>query len=100
MAKILQRLAGNDRWWAAEFVLRSVGLALLGLCIGVSLFLYHSAHQRLEHEPRALEYAGALVVFLSWSSGGALLTVGPGLFERIALPGRYARFHVTKGQDR
>lgn len=100
MGNILSRLQSGERWWAAEFALRSLGLALLALCVGISLLLYRSVHQPPPHEPRALDYAGALVVFLSWSSGGALLTVGPGLFERITLPGRYARFQIAKGQDR
>lgn len=95
----MRRLEGGERWWAAEIALRSLGLVLLALCLGVSLLLYRSVQQPPPHEPHALDYAGALVVFLSWSSGGALLTVGPGLFERITLPGRYARFHVTKGQE-
>ena len=100
MSKILRRLESGERWWAAEVVLRATGLALLALCVALSLMLYRSVHQPPAHEPQALDYAGALAVFVSWSSGGALLAVGPGLFERITLPGRYARFPVTKGHVR
>jgi hypothetical protein len=99
MVRILSRLESGERWWAAEIVLRALGLALLGLCAAASLWLYRSMHQPPTHEPHVLEWAGAVVVFVSWSAGGALLTVGPGLFERIEVPARYARFPLTKGPE-
>lgn len=98
MDRILSRLQSGERWWAAEIVLRALGVALLGLCAAASLWLYRSIHQT-PHEPRALEWAGAAVVVMSWSAGGALLTVGPALFERIELPAKHSRFLITKGPE-
>ncbi|MBT2186121.1 DNA translocase FtsK 4TM domain-containing protein [Sphingobium nicotianae] len=98
MSTILRRLETRQGRWMAEMVLRALGLALLGLCVAASLWLYHSVHRSPMHE-HVLEWAGAMVIVMSWSAGGALLTVGPGLFEQIELPARYVRFPVTKGPE-
>ncbi len=70
---------------------------MFGLCALAALWLYHAIHTPPRHEPRLIEMADAAVVFLSWSLGGASLTVGPGLFRLIQVPARHARFATTKG---
>ena len=93
MGRIMRRLETGERWWAAEIALRSFGLALLGLCAASALWLYRSAHQPPLHDARAFEYGAALVAFMSWSLGGALLVEGAGLFKLIPVPPRHRRFH-------
>jgi hypothetical protein len=92
MGRIMHRLESGERWWAAEFVLRTLGLALLGLCALSALWLYRSTHLPPPHDGRPLEYLAALVAFLSWSLGWAFLMEGPGLFKLIPVPARYRRF--------
>jgi len=99
MGRIWSRLESGERWWAAEIVLRALGLVLLALCLATSLWLYRSTHQPPLHEPYVMEWAGAAAIVMSWSAGGALLTVGPGLFERIELPARYVRFSTVEGLE-
>jgi hypothetical protein len=99
MGKIMARLETGDRWWAAEIVLRAIGLALLGLCALSAIWL-HAAVQRPSSElSLALETAEAAGTFLCWSMGGALLTVGQGLFRLIDVPGRAARFSQSHAQQ-
>lgn len=87
-SRIMRRLESGERWWAAEIVLRSFGLALLGLCAAASWWLYRLVHQPPPHEARPLEMAVALVVVLGWSLGWSFLVVGPGLFKLVPVPSR------------
>jgi len=89
---ILRRLESGERWWAAEIVLRSLGLALLMLCAATASWLCSDVHQPQFREPRPLDFAAALLVFLGWSLGWALFVVGPGLFRLVPVPPRYRRF--------
>ncbi len=92
MGRILRRLESGERWWAAEIALRSLGLALLGLCAAAAFWLSDDVRQPQYHEPTPLDFAAALLVFLGWSLGGALLVVGPGLFKLVPVPPRHRRF--------
>ena len=98
MGRIMRRLESGKRWWAAEIVLRSFGLALLGLCATAASWLYRSVHQPPPHGTHALEYGAALVTFLSWSGGCSFLFEGPGLFKLLPVPARYQRFSVPTNQ--
>lgn len=84
----MRRLESGERWWAAEIVLRSLGLALLGLCAAASVWLYRSVHQPPPHETRPLELLTALVMVLAWGLGWSFVVVGPGLFKLVPVPGR------------
>ena len=92
MAEIVHRVETGERCWLAEIVLRGLGLALLGACALAAAALFAAVHARPPHEPAPVEIAEAIVVVAGWSLGGALLTVGPGLFRLVDLPGRHARF--------
>jgi hypothetical protein len=82
---IRQRLNSGERWWAAELVLRLVGLALLGGCaIAARAVIRLSAHQ----SGTPLEFVVALLAFGCLTSGLALLMVGPGLFKLMPKPPR------------
>ena len=98
MGQIMRRLRSGEKWPAAELALRSLGLALLALFVGISLLLYHLAHNAPPHEPYVRDYVIACVAFLSWSNGCALLTIGPGLFARVRLPERQARYPSPEGK--
>jgi len=92
----MRRLESGERWWTAEIVLRSLGIGLLTFCALAAHWLYVSAHQPPPHQARALEYGAALVAFLSWSLGWALLVEGPGLFKLIPVPPRHRRFNLDQ----
>lgn len=86
MNAIMCRLQG-ERWWAAEAVLRTSGIALLALCAGAVAWLYNSVRVPPPHQADAPEMlAGALVV-LGWCTGWPLLLLGQGLFKPVILPG-------------
>ena len=94
MGEIIRRLESGERWWAAEIVLRALGLALLGLCAAASLWLYRLVHQPPQpHSARPIEFLAGLIAFLGWSLGWALLIVGPGLFKLVPVSRRYWRFY-------
>lgn len=96
MIRIMRRLEGGERWWAAEILLRTFGLAMLGLCVVSVLWLHGSLNMQPRHGPAALEYAAALAAFLGWSLGWVFLLEGPGLFKLIPVPPRRRRFNLDQ----
>ena len=92
MGRIMRRLESGARWWAAEIVLRTFGLALFGLCALSAHWLYRSVHLATFSAPGLRDYGAALAAYLCWWLGGAFLCYGPGLFRLIDLPPRYRRF--------
>lgn len=100
MDAIMRRLQSGERWWAAEAVLRALGLAALALCAGAGAWLYNSLHLAPQHQPSALELlAGALVV-LGWCTGWPLLLLGQGLFKPVELPGWKVGYSIPTRRDR
>lgn len=98
MGQIMRRLKTREKWPAAQVALRSLGLALLALCGGITLLLYHLAHEAPPHEPYARDFAVAIIAFLSGSNGSALLIIGPGLFAPVDVPGRQPRYPAPEGK--
>lgn len=93
MRAILARLARGERWMAAELVLRGLGLALLGLCAWVALWLHRSvAHAQPGHAPTPLHLGAAAIVAASFGLGACLTCEGPMLFRHIPAPGRSGSF--------
>ena len=98
MGQIMRRLNSPERWPTAQVGLRSLGLALLALCVGVSLLLYHLVHEAPPHEPYVRDFAIAIVAFLTGSNGSVLLIIGPGLFAPVDVPGRQPRYPAPEGK--
>jgi hypothetical protein len=97
--KILRRLESGERWWAAEIILRAFGLAMLGLCVAVSVWLYGAVHQPPPHEAGPLEFLAALVSVTGWSLGWSFLAVGPGLFKLVPVRRRRGSYSITFKND-
>lgn len=101
MNAVMRRIQAKERWWAAEFVCRGFGLALLALCACAAIWLYRSANQPPAHELGPADYVAALVTFQSWSLGWPFLIEGPGLFKLVTLPRtRGPISFTTQGQSR
>ena len=88
MHKIRYRLQSDERWWAAEVVLRLVGLALLGICAAFGRIVVRLAGQPPPHQGTPAEFAIAALAFVCLTSGLALLFEGPGLFRLLPMPPR------------
>ena len=99
MRDIIRRMERGERCWPAEIVLRSFGLALLGLCAAAALWLFRLVHQPPPHSARPVEFLAAALAFFGWSLGCAFLAEGPGLFKLVPVPARYRRFNA-KGLPR
>ncbi len=93
MNEIMHRLESGERWWPAEIALRSLGAALLALCLAAALWLYRSYQSPPAQGPRPSECMAAIAAFLGWSLGWAFLVEGPRLFKLVPLPPRHRRFH-------
>jgi len=99
-SKIMRRLEGGERWWAAEIILRAFGLAMLGLCVAASVWLYGAVHQPPPpHEARPLEFLAALASVIGWSLGWSFLVVGPGLFKLVPVPRRRGSYSIIFKND-
>jgi len=75
--------------------IRMSGLAVLGLswACGHGLWLLHG-----ERSPGAVVFLLALVTFLSASAGGAMLILGPHLFDKVEVSERWARLTVDRDE--
>ena len=80
----LDRLRKGERWWAAEAVLRALGLALLGLCAALGQIAHRLAATPTPHQATLRDFAVCTAIVLALSSGIALSLFGPGLFRRGA----------------
>jgi hypothetical protein len=89
MVAIMRRLKSGERLWAAEFVVRSLGLLTLALCATAVWWTYRSIHSAPGHPATTLEIAGATTAIVGWGLGWALLSEGPGLFQSIEMPVRH-----------
>ena len=90
MSSHFDRLHRGERWWAAEFVLRTAGIALLGGCYKLALLAHRMIAAAPPHEATLGEFAICAAVFLALTSGLALTMEGPGLFRHVPVPSRSA----------
>lgn len=88
MSRHLDRLRRGERWWAAEFVLRTLGLALLVGCYQLALLAHRLVTLPTPHQVTLGEFAVCLGIVLLLTSGLALTIFGPGLFEEVPIPSR------------
>ena len=90
MSRHLDRLRRGERWWAAEFVLRTLGLALLYGCHQFALVAHRMVTMPPPHQATVGAFAVCLGVVMLLSSGIALTLFGPELFEDVPIPSRSA----------
>ena len=88
MRKIRHRLESGERWWAAEFVLRTLGVALLGAFAALWRVVVRMVGHMPPHQGTPAEFAVAALAFVCLTSGLALLFEGPGLFRLLPMPPR------------
>jgi len=88
MSSVFERLRLGQRCWSAEFVLRSLGLALLVACGKVLLLAHHMVSALPSHPATFAEFALCAVSFLALTCGLALTIEGPGLFRLVPIPTR------------
>lgn len=86
MSRHFDCLRRGERWWAAEFVLRSIGLALLGGCYELGLLAHRLVMTLPLHRGTPGEFAICAATFLALSSGLALTFFGPGVFREVPIP--------------
>jgi hypothetical protein len=83
MRAILRRLESGQRWWAAEAVLRGLGLAMLVAALAAGNWVCRSVQHLPTHPVTAFEFAGATSAVIGLSLGSAFTFEGPGLFRAI-----------------
>jgi hypothetical protein len=88
MRAIVCRLENGERWWAAEAVLRGVGLAVLVAALAAGCWVCRSVQQLPAHSVTAFEFAGATSVVVGFSLGSAFTFEGASLFRAIPVPPR------------
>lgn len=76
---------------AANFGLRAAGLALLAVAWLVAVRLHQMSHTISPRDATPLVMLLSAVLFLCASAGGALLFVGPGLWETVEISERWRR---------
>lgn len=79
-------LRKGERWWAAELVLRVLGLVALAGCIRLALRTHALIMASPRHAAGAIEFIACGAIFLLWSAGFALVYEGPGLFRHVPVP--------------
>ena len=92
MSRHLDRLRRGERWWAAEVVLRAMGLLLLASCYRLATFAHRLVTTRPPHQATLGEFAVCLGVVVSLTCGLALTMFGPKLFEHVPVPTRNALY--------
>lgn len=86
MSRHLDRLRRGERWWAAEFVLRAIGLTLLGSCYKLGFLAHRMVTTLPQHQATPGEFAICAAIFLALTCGIALTFFGPGLFKEVPIP--------------
>lgn len=86
MSRNLDRLRKGERWWAAEFALRGLGLLLLYACYRLGIVEHHWATMPPPHEATLGEFALCFGFVICLTSGLALTMFGPKLFEHVPIP--------------
>lgn len=88
MSPHFERLRRGERWWAAEFMLRALGLALLAGCGKLGLVAHRMSATPPPHEATMGEFAVCFGIVVLLTSGLALTLFGPGLFEEVPISSR------------
>jgi len=88
MSRHLDRLRRGERSWAAEFALRTLGLALLAGCYQLAFLARRMVTMPPPHQATLGEFAVCLGIVLLLTSGLALTLFGPGLFAVVPIPSR------------
>ena len=86
MSRHLDRLRGGGRWWAAEFVLRIIGLALLGGCYKLGLLAHWTVNTPPPHQATLGEFVICTSIIFTLTSGLSLTLLGLGLFQEVPIP--------------
>lgn len=86
MSRNLDRLRNGERWWAAEVILRSVGVVLLAACYRLGLLANRLVTTPPPHQATLGEFALCLAIVGCLTSGLALALFGPKLFEHVPIP--------------
>lgn len=86
MLRIPDRLRRGERWWAAELVLRGLGIALLDGSYRLGLIAHRMVTTPRPHQATMGEFAVCLAIVASLTSGLALTMFGPKLFELVPIP--------------
>ncbi|GAO53576.1 hypothetical protein [Novosphingobium sp. MD-1] len=88
MSRAFDRLRRGERWWAAELVMRSLGVLLLGGAHRASVWAHRIITTPPVHQTTPGELALCAMVFLLLTSGLAFVIEGPGLFRYVPIPSR------------
>ena len=83
---------------AAQFGLRTGGLAILSLAWVTGRALYDRVHVHPPSQATPAELGLCAVLVLLLVIGNALLFVGPGLWKHVAVPGRWSAALVEPRQ--
>ncbi len=85
---LLQRLHSGERWWAAEVVVRALGLALLAACYQAAITAHNIAPRSPMQQPTSAEFADCALAFVLLFVGLAFTFEGPRLFRLVPIPAR------------
>jgi hypothetical protein len=88
MSRYLDRLHRGERWWAAEFIIRTAGLVLLAGCYRIALVARALSAVRSPDQVTTGEFGACLAAFVLLTGGLALTLEGPGLFRHVPIPVR------------
>ncbi|MBB3981401.1 hypothetical protein GGR44_001048 [Sphingobium fontiphilum] len=92
MSLHFDRLRRGERWWAAEIVLRAIGLMLLVGCYRLALVAHRMVTAPPPHQATLGEFAICTAIVVTLTSGLAFTLFGPGLFEEVPIPRNSAYF--------
>lgn len=86
MSSHFDRLRRAERWWAAELVLRAIGIVLLGGCYRLALIAHRMTTAPPPHAATPGEFALCAAIVLALTGGIALALFGPALFQEVPIP--------------
>ena len=86
MSNHFDRLRRAERWWAAEIIMRLIGILVLGGGCKLALFAHQMTSTRPPHQATLGEFAICAVLVLALTSGLALTLFGPEVFNEVPTP--------------
>jgi len=96
MSENFKGLQKGKRWWAAECVLRVVGLVSLAGCWSMAVLAHRLIIAPPPHQATLTELLICAGVFLLLITGLAFTFSGPGLFRHYPVPPRSAFLRTAK----